>query len=97
MKKLIILLSMLFLMTGCGIHVFNYNDMDVIIEQVLQQNIKLNNVMLEGYKYYIPHGVILEEKHDYNQVLSYNNNKYYLYVDIISYYYKNKVDHQMKI
>lgn len=96
MKKLIILLSMLFLMTGCGIHVFNYNDMDVIIEQVLQQNIKLNNVMLEGYKYYIPHGVILEEKHDYNQVLSYNNNKYYLYVDIISYYYKNKVDHQMK-
>lgn len=94
MKKLFVLLLAILLVTGCSINSFNYDDLDVVIDKVLEQNIKLDNVVLEGYKYYIPHGVILKEKHDYNQLLSYNNNDYYLYVDIISYYYKSNIKHK---
>ena len=95
MKKIFILLSMILIVTGCGINRFNEQDVDTIVDKVLKQDIKLNNVVLEGYKYYIPHGVALTEKHDYNQVLTYNNNSYYLYVDVISYYYNETINHKV--
>lgn len=94
MKKILILLSMILVVTGCSINRFDNQDIDVIIDTILKEDTKLNNVVLEGYKYYIPHGVTLVEKHDYNQVLEYNNNNYYLYIDIISYYYKEEVNHK---
>ena len=95
MKKIFILLSMILVVTGCSINRFNDTDINVIIDKILEQDIKLNNVVLEGYKYYIPHGVTLVEKHDYNQVLKYNNNNYYLYIDMISYYYKENIKHNI--
>ena len=85
---------MILVVTGCSINRFDNQDIDVIIDTILKEDTKLNNVVLEGYKYYIPHGVTLVEKHDYNQVLEYNNNNYYLYIDIISYYYKEEVNHK---
>ena len=93
MKKIFILLSMILVVTGCSINRLNNQDIDSVIDYILKQDIKMNNVVLEGYKYYIPHGVTLVEKHDYNQVLSYNNNDYYLYIDVISYYHKEEIKH----
>lgn len=94
MKKLFILLAMLLLTTGCSISVLNDNEIDSIIDKVLEQDVVLKSVALEGYAYYMPHGVVLEEKRDYNQLLTYNHNNYYLYVDIVSYYHKTSVEHK---
>lgn len=99
MKKIVMILFSVLLLSGCSIHTVPKNDLNGLIDDVFKQNIKMYNFSTEGYKYYIPRGVILEEKHDYNQVLSYNNNKYYLYIDVISYYYKkdnSKKDNTVK-
>ena len=49
-----------------------------------------------GYKYYLPKGISFVAKDDYNAVLSDSHgNKYYMFVDAISYYYK--VDNTYKV
>ncbi len=49
-----------------------------------------NNVAL-GYKYYLPKGVKKLKDYDYNQVFLVDGDYLYLYVDIISYYYKKEI------
>ena len=88
MKKIVMILFSVLLFAGCSIHTVPRNDLNSLVDDVFSQKIRMHSFSTEGYKYYIPHGVIMEEKHDYNQVLSYNNNNYYLYIDVISYYYK---------
>ena len=90
MKKLIVLLSIVFLFaTGCTIKKLdNYNFPDNI-DYLLSQKNKLYNVYYDGYKYYLPKGVVFIDKDDYNALIrDQYNNKYFLYVDLISYYHK---------
>lgn len=88
MKRIIVLLSMIFLLTGCTIAKVDNQNIDTIIDTVLKKENKLYNTVFEGYKYYLPNGIKLIEKTDYNAKLSYQQQKYYLYVDVISYYHK---------
>ena len=90
MKRLIVLLSIVvLLMTGCSIRSLANQDIDSRVETLLSNKVKLYNVFYDGYKYYLPKGVQFFEKDDYNAILKdQNNNKYYLYVDVISYYHK---------
>lgn len=90
MKRLIVLLSIVvLLMTGCSIRSLANQDIDSRVETLLSNKVKLYNVFYDGYKYYLPKGVQFFEKDDYNAILKdQNNNKYYLYVDAISYYHK---------
>lgn len=92
MKKLIVLLSiMVFLVTGCSINVLSSSDISKNMEMILSDTTKLYNVNFEGYKYYIPKGLKFVEKNDYNAIMNDRfGNKYYLYVDVISYYHKIK-------
>lgn len=46
------------------------------------------NVYRTGYKYYLPRGLQIDSYSLYNEVLSSNNETYYLYVDVVSYYNK---------
>jgi len=90
MKKLIVLLSIVFLFaTGCTIKKLdNYNFPDNV-DYLLSQKNKLYNVYYDGYKYYLPKGVVFIDKDDYNALIrDQYNNKYFLYVDLISYYHK---------
>lgn len=90
MKKLIVLLSVVFLFaTGCTIKKLdNYNFPDNV-DYLLSQKNKLYNVYYDGYKYYLPKGVVFIDKDDYNALIrDQYNNKYFLYVDLISYYHK---------
>jgi len=88
MKKLIVLLSIscLFL-TGC--QVINMDDdIEYIVNTIMNNDTELYNVHFDGYKYYVPKGMKFINKEEYNASFRDRfNNKYYLYVDIISYYH----------
>lgn len=86
MKKLI-LLSLLFLLCGCSIVRIDTSNIDNIIGVVLSKNNNLYNQIGKGYKYYIPRGVSYMDTNDYNDVLYSDGNYYYLYIDVVSYYY----------
>ena len=92
MKRLIVLLSIVtILVTGCSINKLDNNDIGKNIKTLMSEKNKLYNVNYEGYKYYLPKGLGFLDKDDYNSVLKdRKNNKYYLYVDIISYYHSKE-------
>ncbi len=88
MKKIVILLCMLVFVTGCTISKIDVNDRDNMLTVALEQDITLFNRISNGYKYYLPKGMSLLDYNEYNETLYSNANKYYLYIDVISYHYK---------
>ena len=86
-KKLIICL--LFLLLGCK-RIDNNDNYIEYVYNCLNSNKITNNVSL-GYKYYIPKGVKKIHDYDYNQIFLTKKTKIYLYVDIISYFYKKNL------
>ena len=86
-KKLIICL--LFLLLGCKRIDNNDNYIEYVYNCLNNKNIT-NNVSL-GYKYYLPRGIKKIHDYDYNQVFLTKETKFYLYVDVISYYHKNEL------
>lgn len=92
MKKIIVLLSFLILfVSGCSIKILSNSDISENINKILSEKSKIYNVHFDGYKYYVPKGLKFIDKDDYNALLRDKyNNKYYLYVDVVSYYHKTK-------
>ncbi len=93
MKK-ILLLCCLLLLAGCSVVRIDTSDVDNIVSVVLSKNNDLYNQIGNGYKYYVPRGVTYIDTNSYNDVLYSNGNYYYLYIDIISYYYKVTKDYK---
>ena len=91
MKKLIVLLSILVLLvSGCSINQLD-NNITTNIDTILSEKVNVYNVNFEGYKYYVPKGLKFVTKNDYNALFRDKyNNKFFLYVDAISYYHKSK-------
>jgi len=88
MKKIVILLCLLVFTTGCTISKIDVNHRDNMLKVALEQDINLFNRVSKGYKYYLPKGISLLDYKEYNETLYSNSNKYYLYIDVISYHYK---------
>lgn len=90
MKRIVVLLSVvLLLMTGCSVTTLSNVDIGKNIKTLLTEKISIYNVYFEGYKYYVPKGMNFLNKEDYNATfVDGRGNKYYLYVDAISYYHK---------
>jgi len=96
MKRLFILLSITFLLTGCSISRLNPTHIDDNLEILLGNKSAVYNVYFEGYKYYVPKGVRIMNKEDYNALLKDSHgNRYYLYVDVISYFHKSTNDYEV--
>ena len=91
MKKTFILLLILVLCVGCT-RIDNVENLNTIANSVLASGSKLANTTSEGYKYYLPIGVVKIYDKDYNQKFKVGDNYIYLYADIVSYYYKNKLN-----
>ncbi len=89
MKKILILLGFILLISGCT------NIKNLTIEETLQT---LNaydhkaNVYRMGYKYYLPRGVGIKDSTLFNEVLTTGKETYYLYVDALS--YNDKIEHK---
>ena len=92
-KKLLILTLSILALTGCT-NLSNAS-LDEITNTMLSSKSSLANTVFDGYKYYVPRGLRLVMKNDYNaSFLDEYNNTYYLYIDIISYYNKEKLDYK---
>ena len=92
-KKITIIICLLFL-TACTKQTYYINNLSYedIINVSINDNGKTTNTNNKGYKYYLPTGFIVSIDNGYNQeVLSDDNTRYYLNIDIVSYYYKNKM------
>lgn len=88
MKKKAILLILILLVSGCTIVRIDTKNIDNIIDVVLSKENTLYNQIGKGYKYYIPRGVSYINTTENNDTLYSNGNYYYLYIDVVSYYYK---------
>lgn len=90
MKK-VLLLMIIVLLSGCSIkYSTNMSHQDMINMNINSDN-NLYNVNNKGYKYYMPTGFSVFSDKDYNQTFLSYGNYYYLYVDVISYYYKKDI------
>ena len=94
MKKYLCLTLLIIFFCGCSITMVKDESFESIIDTVLYKDTDLFNVSFEGYKFYLPRGVSVSLKKQYNLEIKDKNNYYYLYVDTIAYYYKTKVEHK---
>ena len=92
MQKRILLVCLLFLLIGCK----KVEDNDHYIELVNDclKDKQITNDVARGYRYYVPRGVKKIHDYDYNQTFLIEDCTVYLYVDIISYYYKKELQVQ---
>ena len=93
-KKIIILMIFILTLTGCT----NLTAMsiDQVVDVMLEENTKLANNVFDGYKYYIPKGLKLITKDEYNASLKDEyNNTYYFYIDVVSFYNKEDVEYKV--
>lgn len=89
MKKLIItLLTSITLITGCSVIKVSDNSVGEFLNTILFVDNDLSNTYMNGYELYLPQGVKIVDKKDYNLKIKDENSYYYLYVDTIAYYYK---------
>ena len=87
MRKKILMLLAILLLTGCSIVRIDTSSIDNILNVILTKDNKLYNQIGQGYKYYLPGGVSYIDSDDLNDVLYCNGVYYYLYIDAVSYYY----------
>jgi hypothetical protein len=92
MKKIIVLLSIVVLfLSGCSAYRLDSTDLGNNIKVLLSEKVDIYNIYFDGYKYYVPKGIKLVNKDEYNATFrDKSDNKYYLYVDAISYYHKTE-------
>ena len=87
MKKIILSILLVLILTGCSVVRINTSSIDNILNVILTKDNKLYNQIGQGYKYYLPGGVLYIDSDDLNDILYCDGTYYYLYVDAISYYY----------
>ena len=93
-KKIILLIISILTLTGCT----NLTNMSTgeVVDVMLKNDTNLSNNVFDGYKYYIPKGLRLLEKDEYNASLKDEyNNTYYFYIDVVSYYNKEEVEYKV--
>ena len=94
MKKVILMFLFLLVLTGRSKENIDIKNYDAIFDTFLSKPTSLVNNYSSGYKYYLPTGVRIVDSKDYNDKLYYNGEYYYLFVDIVSYYYKQDISYE---
>lgn len=90
MHKKIFSFFLLFILFGCSKVESNDNYIE-LVNLGLTEN-KITNDVALGYQLYVPRGIRKLRDYDYNQVFLMDGDYMYLYVDVISYYYKKDVN-----
>jgi len=92
MRKGIILFGCIVLLCGCSN--VNKASLDDLLIAASSTEYILFNTYRSGYKYYLPTGSNLVENSEYNDIITINNTKYYMYVDVISYINKTVKEYE---
>ncbi len=94
-KKICLLfIPIIFLITGCSVKKLDTTNYDNLVNDIALGGYKTNNTSFEGFSLNIPYGLRIIEKAEGNLVVAdKNNNKYYVYVDVVSYYHKIDLDY----
>lgn len=95
MKKSLLILFVLIVLSGCSITRVDTYDYKQMLDKIVSLNMNIYNNVGNGYKYYAPKGIVRLSSKDYNDVLKRNDNIYYLFVDVVGYYYKTKIDYDV--
>ena len=93
-KKIFLLIISILTLTGCT----NLTNMsiDEVVDVMLKNDTNLSNNVFDGYKYYIPKGLRLLEKDEYNASFKDEyNNTYYFYIDLVSFYNKEEAEYKV--
>ena len=90
-KRVILLIIIALALTGCT---KIDNNIDNIISATITKEINNVNTVSTGYELYIPIGVTQLVDNQYNQKFKIRDTHVYLYVDTISYYYKNSLNYK---
>ena len=92
MKKIMFLAVIMLILCGCSnIHKMSIDD---ITSNSLNGKMIKPNMIREGYKFYKPALMSSIESTKYNEVLRCKDYKYYLYVDLVSYYNKKNFEYE---
>ena len=94
MKKTFLIIVICLLVCGCTN--INKSSLDKILTDSLNSELKFYNVRRNGYKYYVPKGLKVITRNDYNEIISDDTYKYYMFVDVLSYYNEINFDYIKK-
>ena len=85
-KKLFItLLSTVLLLSGCTL--VSDKSISDVFETILYVDNNLSNTYMNGYSFYLPQGLKITDKNDFNLIIEKIDEKYYLFIDTIAYHY----------
>lgn len=85
MRKVLLLFLLVFFLSGCTL--INNQNINKLVNDITSSNFTSNQYRY-GYKYYLPNSINVYKYNSSNVVFSKNNVRYYMYVDLISYYYR---------
>ena len=85
-KKIILILFISCILCGCTS--IQNKTIEQIINDSTSKNLRVSNTYRKGYKYNLAKGLYSIDSTDFNEVIVSKKNKYYLYVDGVSYYNK---------
>jgi len=91
----IFLLALIILFSGCSIVNINTNDYLKNVNNIIKRKSNKVSDNAIGYQFDLPNGVSIVETEDFNQKLKSGNSTYYLYVDMVSYFYKVKNEYKV--
>lgn len=94
MKKIIILILSITLLCGCT--KIDNNNIEQIINKVISSKSNNANQYKNGYKFYLPSNLMIDKINERNIVFKENDLKYYMFVDIVSYYHKVENSYKIK-
>ena len=90
-KKFLFFVVFALLLSGCTRIT---NNLDQVVKAVMTDSKIKANTVSTGYEIYIPTGVKQVIDSDYNQKFKIKDRYVYLYVDTVSYYYKNNLNYK---
>ena len=92
-KKIILMLIMIFCLNGCvNLDSLEYDD----IVNNFSEKAKSTNTYKQGYQYYIPRGLQIKDSGPNYAIISDGDINYYVYFDLVSYNEKKEISYELK-